>query len=220
MKKILLLTLVMGIVFTACKNEVSEEPETKPETEIETETEEDSQINNTLNESAYSLDYIYKSDNGEIVNVTFFEEGDKMYIKVNRDGKEELILDQTTTWSKGAEYEKDNYKWTAQNYSATFSDGEETMKLFIVEPLQYRFTNEKEDITVIYFSKNDTSFVTIQRDHEPEITLEQTTAWAKGAEYGKNSVLWHAQGNKGTLIENGTESEFTQKGAITGADNL
>lgn len=156
----------------------------------------------------YALEYLYKSDNGEIVDVTFFEEGDKMNVKIKRDKQDELILPQTTAWAKGAEYESGNYKWVSQEDGATFSDGNNTMKLVVISPLQYTYTNEKESIVVIYSDKNDKRFVTLIKDNQPEITLEQTEAWAKGAEYGNNTVKWHNQGDTGTLTEDGVASKF------------
>lgn len=215
MKKTILSALFLGILFTACKNQSDKQEKTETEiekiTDIKTNSESGNDKKKDFEKGPYAFDYIYKSNNGEIVDATFFAKNDKMYIKVKRSDKTELILEQTTAWAKGAEYEKDNYKWTSQKNNATFSDGKETMKLIVVSPLQYRFTNDKKDITIIYFSKNGRMFVTIKSDNKPEITLEQTTAWAKGAEYGKGSILWHAQGNNGTLVENGTKTKFTQK---------
>lgn len=204
MKKSTLLTLCLGILFISCKNQPD-----KSEKRIDIKTH--PKAKNDSKKKTSSFDYIYKSNNGEAVEVTFFAKNDKMYIKIKRTGKTELILEQTIAWAKGAEYEKDNYKWTSQKDKATFFDGKETMKLMVISPLQYRFTNDKDDINIIYFSKNNKMFVTIKKDNTPEITLEQTTAWAKGAEYGKDSILWHAQGNNGTLIEHGVKSKFTQK---------
>lgn len=123
-----------------------------------------------------------------------------------------MILPQTNARADGADYEKENYKWTSKNDDATFSDGKETMKLVVISPLQYRFTNGQEDITVTYFGKNDERFVSLKKDNQPELTLEQTTAWAKGAEYGKDEIQWHAEGGeKGTWIENGEKTEYKLK---------
>lgn len=217
MNKTIILALLAFVSFTACKNQSDKQGETEIKIEntpdstndVKPETEPHGHIHSQVN--AHAHDYLYKSDNGEIVDVTFYEENNKMYAKVKRDGKETLVLDQTTAWSKGAEYEKGDYKWISKTNDATFSDGTETMNLVVISPLQYTFTNDKEDIIIIYFSKNDKRFVTIKKDNETSITLEQTTAWAKGAEYGKDAIKWRGDGTKGVLIEDGVESQYIQK---------
>lgn len=213
MKKLLAIALFFGILFTSCKNEsgkteISDMDETT-DVIVNSETDEDANID--LEKEPYELDYLYKSDNGEILAVTFFEENNNMHVKIKRTDKAELVLNQTTAWAKGAEYEKDNYKWVSQEDGATFSDGTNTMKLDVISPLQYTYSNDKESIIIIYFDKDDTRFVTILKDNQPEVTLEQTEAWAKGAEYGTDKIKWRNQGETGVLIEDGVESTFKQK---------
>ena len=223
MKPIIILTLLVFISFTSCKNhsEVSEQNETEftktPDTNAVIKSERDPQSHShsdphsNLHSNIHSHDYLYKSDTGEIFEVTFFEADDTMQVKIKRDNQVDLILDLTTAWSKGAEYEKGDYKWTSRNNDGTFSDGKETMNLVVISPLQYTFTNTKEDIVIIYFSRNDKMFVSIQKDNKTQITLEQTSAWAKGAEYGKDAIKWRGDGSKGVLIEDGVETQYNQK---------
>lgn len=85
------------------------------------------------------------------------------------------------------------------------------MKLVVISPLQYTFTNNKEDISVTYFSKFDKQFVNIKKDNKKNVTLEQTSAWAKGADYGKGDIKWRGEGKQGVLIENNVESKYHQK---------
>ena len=227
MKKIIFITLLVFISFTSCKNqsEKQEKSETEvtktPDTNTDITSEKDphshshsdphSDPHSNLHSNSHSHDYLYKSDNGEIFDVTFFEANDKMQVKIKRENQAELLLDLTTAWSKGAEYEKGDYKWTSRNNDGTFSDGKETINLVVISPLQYTFTNNKEDILIIYFSRNDKRFVSIQKENKTQITLEQTSAWAKGAEYGKDAIKWRGDGNKGVLIEDGVETRYNQK---------
>lgn len=213
MKKTISLVLFPGIFFTACENKSDNQEGTESEntTGIKANSESGEEVKNDSKKGPDTDNYLYKSDNGEILDVTFFEENDKMYLKIKRDLQAGLILEQTTASAKGAEYEKENYKWISQNGEATYSDGKTIIKLTVISPLQYSYTDGNEDITIIYFSKDDKRFVTVKKDNEPEITLEQTTAWAKGAEYGKGPVQWHSQRNTGTLIEDGTKTEFKEK---------
>ncbi len=218
-----IILLFLLISFSACKNQSDQQEEKEinitktPVLETEVKSEKDphshshSDPHSNLNMNAHAHDYLYKSDNGEIFDVTFFEENDRLQVKIKRDNQEELVLDQTTSWSKGAEYEKGNFKWTSRNNDGTFSDGKQTMKLVVISPLQYTFTNNKEDITVTYFSKFDKRFVNIKKDNKTNVTLEQTTAWAKGAEYGKDALKWSGNGKEGVLTENGIESKYHQK---------
>lgn len=227
MKKTITLALLLVISFTACKKqpEKQEKIETEitktPDTNTDIKSENDrrsrshldphSDPHSNLHSNSHSHDYLYKSDNGEIFEVTFFEANDKMQVKIKRDNQAELLLDLTTAWSKGAEYEKGDYKWTSRNNDGTFSDGKETMNLVVISPLQYTFTNNKENIVIVYFSKNDKRFVSIQKDNKTQVTLEQTSAWAKGAEYGKEAIKWRGDGTKGVLIEDGVETQYNQK---------
>lgn len=225
MKKTITLALVLLASVTACKDTSVKQQKTETETtktrdtktKVTSEKEAhfhphtDPHADPHTHIKTHSHDYLYKSDNGEIFDVTFFEMNLKMYIKIKRDNQDELLLDQTTAWSKGADYEKDNYKWTSKHNDATFSDGKKTMNLVVISPLQYTFTNNKEDIVIVYFSKNDKRYVSIQKDNKTQVTLEQTSAWAKGAEYGKDAIKWRGDGNKGVLIEDGVETEYRQK---------
>lgn len=213
MKKTILAALFFSILFTACKNQ-SQQTETmsiEENTGMSTQPEPEETTTKDSEIKAYTLDYLYKSDNGEILDVIFFEKNDKMHVKILRDTLDALIMPQTMAWAKGSEYEKENYKWTSREDNATFTDGTNTMKLVAISPLQYKYTNKKETIVVIYFSRKDKRFVTIIKGRQPEITLEQTKAWAYGADYGKGSVLWHSQRNKGVLIKGDTQTEYWRK---------
>ena len=225
MKKTIILGFLVLASFTACKkqHEKHEKTETEitktPDTHTDIKSEEaphshshsDPHSDPHSHIKSHSHEYLYKSDTGEIFDVTFFEINNKMQVTIKRDHQDELLLDQTIAWSKGAEYEKDNFKWTSKNNEGTFSDGKETINLVVISPLQYIFTNNKEDIVIVYFSKNDRQFVSIQKDNRTQVTLEQTSAWAKGAEYGKEAIKWRSDGYKGLLIEDGKESTYTQK---------
>lgn len=223
MKKTITLSLLLLGSFTACNNQPEKQEKTETETtkapEIHTEVtaEKDphshahSDPHSNLHSNTHSHDYLYKSDDGDIYDVTFFEADDKMQVKIKRDNQTELLLDLTTAWSKGATYENGDYQWTSRNNEGTFSDGKKTINLVVISPLQYTFTNNKEDIVVIYFSRNDKRFVSIQKANKTQITLEQTSAWAKGAEYGKDAIKWRGDGNNGVLIEDGVETQFHQK---------
>ena len=220
MKKTALL-LLLAISIAACKNNSEQQENTDTEvtktSDITTEIKPEKDLHShadphaQLHSHAHSHDYLYKSDTGEIFDVTFFAENDKMQVKIKRDNLEELVLDQTISWSKGAEYEKGDYKWISKNNDGTFSDGKVSQTLVVISPLQYTFTNNKEDIVIVYFSKNDKRFVSIQKDDKTQVTLEQTSAWAKGAEYGKDAIKWRGDGNKGILIEEGIETKYQQK---------
>lgn len=207
MKKTLLSILFFGALFTACKQQSDQseiatmniEQLTDANTNLETDVE------------AKTLDYLYKSSNGEIVEATFFEENEQMFIKIKRDNKVELVLEQTVSLAEGAEYGNEDCSWISENNDATFSDGKEEFKLVLISPLRYTFTNGTEDIVLTYFDKNDKRFVSIFRDNQADLTLEQTTAWAKGAEYGKDSIQWRGNGEEGVLIENGIESTYKEK---------
>ena len=221
MKKIITLSLLIITSFSACKNQAENQEKTESEikkirdtnTDVKPEKESHSDPHSDPHSyiKSYSHDYLYKSDNGEIFDVTFFEANSKMQVKIKRDNQDELLLDQTTAWSKGAEYEKGDYKWISRNNEGTFSDGKKTMNLVVISPLQYTFTNNKEDIVIVYFSKNDKRYVSIQKDNKTQVTLEQTSAWAKGAEYGKDAIKWRGDGNKGVLIEDGIETTYHKK---------
>lgn len=225
MKRTFTLGLLVLASFTACKkqHEKQENSETKitrtPNTNTSIKSEKDPHSHSPADPhsdphahiKSHSHNYLYKSANGEIFDLTFFEVNDKMQVKIKRDNHTDLLLDLTTSWAEGAEYQKGDYKWTSKNNDGTFSDGKETMNLVVISPLQYTFTNNKEDIVIVYFSKNDKRYVSIQKDNKTQITLEQTSAWAKGAEYGKDAIKWRGDGNKGLLIEDGIESEYTRK---------
>lgn len=221
MKKTITLALFVLMLFTACKNEpdnhvemeaeITKTPDIDTDTKPEKEAHSDSHTDPHSHIKSHSHDYLYKSDSGEIFDVTFFEMNLKMYMKIKRDNQDELLLDQTTARANGADYEKGDYKWTSDHTDATFSTGKKTMNLVVISPLQYTFTNKKENIVIVYFSKNDKRYVSIQNDDKTQVTLEQTSAWAKGAEYGKDAIKWRGNGNKGVLIDNGKESEYTQK---------
>ena len=217
MKKIIILVL-LAVSFAACKNQAEQQDNTTTEiteapikTDVQTEKDSHAHAHPHGEIQSHSHEYLYKSNNGEIFDVTFFEANDKMQVKIKRDNEDELVLDQTISWSKGAEYEKGDYKWISKNNEGTFSDGKVSQTLAVISPLQYTFTNNKEDIVIVYFSKNDKRFVSIQKDDKTQVTLEQTSAWAKGAEYGKDAIKWRGDGNKGVLIEEGIETKYQQK---------
>ncbi len=231
MKKTIALALFVSASFLACKNQPEQQEQSEitktPETSTEVKSEKDAHAhphadphsdphadphaNSHVHSQLHSHEYLYKSDNGEIFDVNFFEENLKLQVKIKRKNQEELVLDQTTAWSKGAEYENGNYKWTSRNNEGTFSDGKKTMNLVVISPLQYTFTNNKEDLSVTYFIKFDKQFVNIQKTNNKNVTLEQTSAWAKGAEYGKGDLKWRGDGKEGVLIENGIETTYNQK---------
>ncbi len=223
MKKTITLSLIVLGSFAACKDqsvkqeiietEITDTP--KANTEIKSEKDPHSHSHSdphsNIHSTSHSHDYLYKSDNGEIFDVTFFEENEKMQVKIKRDNQAELVLDLKASWAEGVEYGTGDFKWISKNNNGTFSDGKKTMNLVVISPLQYTFTNNKEDIVIVYFSKNDKRFVSVQKDNKTQVTLEQTSAWAKGAEYGKDAIKWRGDGNKGTLIEDGVETKYTQK---------
>ena len=221
------LLILLIVSFISCNNQpeqqksIEKEVKTIPQAEKESHSDPnlhphsdphaDSHADPHVHTQSHAHDYVYKSDNGEIFDVTFFEKNNKMQVKIQRENQEELILDQTTAWSKGAAYENGNFKWTSRNNDGTFSDGKETMTLVVISPLQYTFTNNKEDLSVTYFSKFDKRFVNIKKENNKNVTLEQTSAWSKGAEYGTGEIQWRGNGEKGTLIENGIETSYHQK---------
>ncbi len=213
MKKIILLTLFFGILLTACENKPGKKNEPKientPDININSESGKN-QRNDTVKKPG-AVEYLYKSDNGEIVDVSFFEEDGEKYVEVQREGQTALVLEQIHASEKMGVYQKENNKFIRQNDQATFTNGINFLKLTLISPLKYTYTNDRENISITYFSKGDKRFVTIQKDNQPEITLEQTTSWAKGAEYGKGAVQWRSQRNKGTLIEDGIKTEFKEK---------
>lgn len=217
MKKIFFSVLCFGLLLTGCQNNSKKEKISATEIEktakVNTKSDSDDDKTEDATQKEKNLSYIYKSDNGKNIDVNFFEKNDEKFIKIKRTDQNELILEQTNTSPQGSTYKKENYTWESKNDDkTTFSDGKKTMKLVLISPLQYRFTNGKEDITVIYFSENDKRFVTLKKDGKSEMTLEQTTAWAKGAEYGKDDIEWHAQGgNSGTLIKNGKQTKYKLK---------
>lgn len=213
MRKTILSAFFIGILLTACENKSDKqkgtEIENRTDTNINSESGKDQRNDTTKRPGA--LEYLYKGDNGEIVDIAFFEENYEQYVEVKRDGRAALVLEQKSSTETRAVYEKDIYKFISQNGQATFTNGINFLRLTLISPLKYTFTNGEEDITITYFSKDDKRFVTISRDDKPELTLEQTTAWAKGAEYGKGPVKWHSQRNTGTLIEDGIETEYKEK---------
>ncbi|MDN6310175.1 MAG: MliC family protein [Flavobacteriaceae bacterium] len=214
MKKIFLSALCFAYVLTGCQNDSKKEKisATKIEKTAIDNTKSNSDKDKTKNSTKKDLNYVYKSDNGENIDVYFFEKNDEKFVKIKRKDQDELILAQTNASAQAATYEKGDYTWERKDDKATFSDGKETMKLVLISPLQYKFTNGKEDITVRYFSENDKRFVSLKEDDKPEITLEQTTAWSKGAEYGKDDIEWHAQSeNNGTLIKNDKQTKYKLK---------
>ena len=225
MKKSIILGIFILASFTACKKdyekqektetEITKTPDTdtdiKPESAPHSHSHTDPHADPHGHMKSHSHEYLYKSDNGDIFDVTFFEENGKMQVKIKRDNQEELVLDQTTAWSKGAEYEKGHYKWKSRTNEGTFSDGKNTMNLVVISPLQYTFTNNKENLSVTYFIKFDKHFVNLQKSNNKNVTLEQTSAWAKGAEYGTGAIKWRVNGKEGVLIEDGVETRYHQK---------
>ena len=211
MKKTILSALFFGILLTACDNKSGKQKDPEIETTKAINSESEKEQPNDAAKRPGALEYLYKSDNGEIVDIVFFEENYEKYVEVKRDGQAALVLEQISASDKISVYEKDIYRFISQNGQATFTNGVNFLKLTLISPLKYTFTNGEEDITVTYFSKNDKRFVAISRNDKPDITLEQTTAWAKGAEYGRGPVKWHSQENMGTLIENGIETKYKVK---------
>lgn len=213
MKRILSLILLFGIIFTACQSKSDPQNdqglENKPDTNLTSEPKRDPRFDSA--KAASTVEYIYKSDNGEMVDVSFFEVYGEKYIEVKREGKDAIILDKVKASANRAIYEKNIYKWVGLNGTATFSNGISFLNLSLVSPLIHIYTNGEEEITITYFLKGDKRFVTIQKDSLPGITLEQTAAWAKGAEYGKGSVQWRSQSNTGILIQDGVRTEFKEK---------
>jgi len=207
MKKIILSALVCGLSFTACENKTDQkETETKETTPVK-EVKVDN--NAPLEKDAPTPDHLYKSDNGEILEVHFVKEDNEDLLKIERKNQDEIILKKTSVDAKM--YETENYSWKQEKDNIIFSDGKESMKLVLISPLEYQFTNGDVDMTVIYFSKNEKRFVSLKKDKQAKITLKQTTAWAKGAEYGKGEIQWRSQGDTGILTENGEKSTYQQK---------
>lgn len=213
MRKTILSALFIGIILISCENKSGKNGDTEIENipEIRLNSESGIDQTNASPEKPGSLEYLYKSDNGEILEVVFYEEDYEKYVEVKRDGQAALILEQITASEKMAVYEKDIYKFISQKSQATFTNGVNFLKLTLISPLKYTYTNGQEDITITYFSKQNKRFVAIQKENKPGITLEQTTAWAKGAEYGKGPIKWNSQRNTGTLIEDGIATEYKEK---------
>lgn len=213
MKKTILSILFFGLLFTACENKsgkknspvIENTPDTNPKTHLEEDQESDAE------ESTSTAEFLYKSESGEIISISFFEEDDEKFVQVKRDGKPAIVLEQISASENTAIYEKDNNRFIRKNNEATFTNGINFLKLTLISPLKYIYTDGQEEITITYFSNEDKRFVTIQKDDQSAITLEQTTAWAKGAEYGKGTVKWHSQKNTGTLIQDGIKTEFKEK---------
>ncbi len=211
MRKLILSALYFAMLLIACQNKSDKQKNTEIENTSDINSESGKDQSNDSSKKPGALEYLYHSDNGENVNVVFFEENYEKYIEVKRDGQDPIVLQQTSASEISAVYQKNINKWISLNGTATFTNGINFLNLTLISPLKYTFTNGVEDIIIIYFSKNDQRFVTIQKPNEPEITLEQTTAWAAGAEYGKGPVQWHSQRNTGTLIEDGIETEYKEK---------
>lgn len=213
MRKLILSALFFGILLTACQNKSNKQTDTDIEntSDVNVNIESGKDQRNDSAKRPGAVEYLYKSDNGEIVDITFFEKNYEKYVQVKRDGQAALVMEQISATETMAVYEKNINKFIRQNGQATFTNGINFLKLTLISPLKYTFTNDQEDITVTYFSENDKRFVTISRDDKPEITLEQTTAWATGADYGKGPVKWHSQRNTGTLTEDAIETEFKEK---------
>lgn len=109
MKKLSLLFLSIAII-ASCKPK-TEAPKVKETTTLETST----------SKEPYAHEYVYKSENGEHFDVTFYEDDGIMYIKLSRADEPVIILPQTTAWAKGAEYEKDGIQWISQGDQGTFT---------------------------------------------------------------------------------------------------
>lgn len=212
MKRTILSILFFGILLTACENKSGQQNnadiENTPDININGEPKDpryDSAKAATLRE------YLYKSDQGEIVNVSFFEVYGEKYMGVKREGKDAIILDKVKASANRAIYERNIYKWVGLNGSATFSNGISFLNLSLESPLIHTYTNGDKDITITYFIKDNKRFVTIQKDSLTAITLEQTATWPQGAEYEKGPVQWRSQGNTGILTEDGIRTEFKEK---------
>lgn len=211
MKKTVITLLFSGLLFTACKNETKPQDQkvnTEKNTNIKTEAK--AKTTNDSKTKPYAFDYIYKNNEGENLNVTFFEDNKKMYVKIMHDSLD-VTLKQENASAKGGEYLKDNYKWISKNNDAIFTDGENEMKLTLVSPLQYTFSNDNNYITVAYINEPNKNLAFIKTKGQADVILKQTNAWAKGAEYENNGVKWHVQNNKGTLTKKGVTTEYTQK---------
>ena len=209
MRNIILSLLSFGILLTACQNNSRKQNKADIKTTQDINSAKD-QPNDAARKPG-ALEYHYKSDYGEIVNVVFYEENYEKHVQVKREGQPAILLDQISATAASAVYEKDIYKFISQNEKASFTNGINFLKLTLISPLKYTFTNGEEELPIIYFSKDDKRFVKIKRINQPEITLEQTKAWAKGAEYGRGPVKWRSQNNTGTLITDSIETKFLEK---------
>ncbi|MDT0295069.1 hypothetical protein ACFQ3R_05250 [Mesonia ostreae] len=207
MKKIIIIALVCGLSFTSCDDQNNQkETETKENKPVK-----DFKGDNTtqLKSNEITPDHLYKSDNGEIIEVHFIKENDEDLLKIDRKNQDEVVLKKSSRNSDM--YEKENYSWKKDKENITFSEGKKSMNLVLISPLEYQFTSDDLNMTVIYFSKDDKRFVSLEKENQSKITLKQISAWAKGAEYGKGKVKWRSQGSTGVLTENGEKTTFKQK---------
>lgn len=139
----------------------------------------------------------------EHYHIYLYKEGSNIAYEIslenyNGPDKDEYTLDDIKNYSAKVV----SLIWNNRNpaFKNTFSDYNSIYK------------NEKgENIGVTYFGENDKMYVKLKLLGENELTLEQTTAWAKGAKYGKKTTQWHAQGNKGILINNGIKTKYQKK---------
>lgn len=211
MRKTILSALFFGILLSACQTKSGKPKEVEIENTQDINSTSGKDQQNDFAKKPGAVEYLYKSDNGEIIDIVFYEENYEQYVAFKREGQATIVLKQKSASEKMAVYEQDIYKFVSQKENATFTNGINFLKLKLISPLKYTLTNGEEDITITYFSKENKRFVTIQKENQPGINLEQTNAWAKGAEYGKGPVKWRSQRNTGILIEDGIETEYKEK---------
>lgn len=131
MKNVLLLVL-LGFATVACKNqsnkkqhaetsEVMSSVEKEPETQA---------VNSSEEAPKTDYKYVYASEEGDIIEVTYFNKNDEMFVKIVDAKAQNHELKQTNAWAKGAEYGAGNIKWIGKGNKATFiRDGVETKYL-------------------------------------------------------------------------------------------
>lgn len=153
--------------------------------------------------------YIYKAENGETFNVKFVNTAEKSIIKIDKAGQK-ITLPRVKSSTENTVYADNEYTWTDEDESAILKTKDTTLHLILINPLTYRYSNEDEHITITYSTKENKRFVTIEQE-ENAITLEQNTAWAKGAEYGNDEIKWIAEGKQGTLIKDNVKKVFTRE---------
>lgn len=131
MKNVLLLVL-LGFATVACKNQSSkkqhvETSEARSSVEKEPETQ---AVNSSEEAPKTDYKYVYVNEGGDVIEVTYFNKNDEMFVKIVDAKAQNHELKQTTAWAKGAEYGTGNIKWIGKGNKATFiRDGVETKYL-------------------------------------------------------------------------------------------